>query len=89
MPCKVYKHTMRLEEKVRRAYKAEIRKAKEWCEQEGIHLKTYSEADEYDMCIISTSEYDLHEFKNAIAEDNGSYFLSTEDYERYTGEEMG
>jgi hypothetical protein len=79
---------MRLSEKIKRAYKAEVRKAKEWCEQKNVMLKTYSEADEYDMCIISNSEYDLHESKNEIAEDNGSYFLNVEDYEKYT-EEMG
>ena len=83
MPCKVYKHTRTFEEKAKRACKAKVRKIKDWCKENEATLRSYSEADLYNVCIASKSEYDLYEFRKDIAEDNESYFLDAEDYEKW------
>ena len=83
MSCKVYKHAMNIDEKIKRAYNAKIRKIIRWCEENEHILLNYDDANMDDICILSKSEYDLHECKRNIAEDNESYFLTQDSYEEY------
>jgi hypothetical protein len=79
----VYKHAESLTIKLARAHARSIRTAQNWCAEHNYTLKTFSEADPYDICIVSKSEYDLHEFRKDIAEDNDSRFLEPNGYEEW------
>lgn len=75
--------TMPIDEKIRRAYKARIRFAKTWCEANDAKLLSFQEAESFDICIIAMSDYDLHEFRKDIVNEE-TYFLNVEDYEKWS-----
>ena len=66
-----------------RQYHSDVRKVKTWCENHGILLKSWDNASSTDVCILSKSEYDVHDYRKVLDEDNESYFLSPLDYENY------
>lgn len=74
-------------EREKRQHHSEVRKLKQWCYQNGIICKSYKEAENDDICVLSRSEYDLHEAKAYLVEDNESYFLSPTSYETWCDED--
>ena len=82
----VYKHTQSLNAKISRAYNRAVRRYQEWCEERHLKLKTWQEADNYDICVLSQSEYDVGEYRKKVVENNRSYFMEEDDYEKFERE---
>lgn len=82
MPQPVYKHAAPINQKINRAYNRAVRKYQEWCEEHHLSLKTWSEADSYDICVISKSEYDVGEYRKKVVADNQSYFMEEDSYDQ-------
>lgn len=70
-----------------RRYHKEVRDFKEWCKEHNIYYLTYEEASDKDICVLSTLEYELHDTKSLISDENESYFLTPKDYETWCDEE--
>lgn len=84
------RHTRRswsLEQRETNAYNREVRNFIKWCEEHDIKYHRYGEALFDDICVLSRSEFDIHDSKQIIFEDNESYFLSPKDYERWCEED--
>lgn len=83
---KVFRHAMSLSAKINRAYNQAVKRHQNWCEERHLKLKTWSEADNYDICVLSQSEYDVGEYRKNVIEDNRSLFMSEDDYEKFERE---
>ncbi len=66
-----------------RRYHSDVRKFKNWCYENGIEPKTFNTADGYDICILSRNEYCIGDSRISMTEDNESYYLSPQDYEKW------
>lgn len=86
MTSPVYKHAESMKTKLARAHKRRCIVLGGWCNEHGFVSKTYEEADPYDICVISRSDYDLQEFRKDIASDNDSRFLDPTAYEEWNNE---
>jgi hypothetical protein len=75
-------HTAKLRRCLLNAYKKEVRKTAKWVEDNGCSLFTWEDANPDDVCIISKNDYELHEARKNCFSDNGSFFVTTEDYEK-------
>lgn len=87
MPAKHKKIHSQHEVELRRYHK-EVREFKTLCQENGMSYKTYKEADEHDICVLSRNEYELHDMRSMIVEDNESYFLTQEDYEKWCNSDI-
>lgn len=76
------KKMMGTREYAKRTFGIQVRKAKLWCEKNGFELKSHSNAQDYDICILSRSEYDLEAYRKDV-EEQESYFLTEDAYERW------
>lgn len=70
-------------EMVVRGHHMNVRHMKKWCEENNVQYKTWKEADDADICVVSFSDYDLHERRDSCLEDNESYFLNENDYGKW------
>ena len=77
---------MKMGERMLRQHRSEVRKLKKWCNEAGVKVLTYSEASDEDICALSKEEYDLGDERKLIAEDNESYFLTPDAYEKWCEE---
>ena len=68
-------------EMITRRYHAQVRKTLEDLDSKNIEVKTFDEADDTDICILSRNEFDISEMRKNIEENNESYFISIQDYE--------
>ena len=74
------------EERELREYHADVRKFKNWCNENNVTYHTFDDADNLDYCVLSRNEYDLHDVRRCLVEDHESYFLNLEDYEKWCEE---
>lgn len=70
----------------KRRYHSDVRKFKEWCDDNNVTYKTFNDADDDDVCVLSQDEYHLHDTRRMISEDCEDYFLNIEDYETWCEE---
>lgn len=70
-------------ERMLREHEKQVNRLKRWCEKHNVPLKNFDEADAEDICVVSRSDYELEDERYIILEDNDSYFLTPEDYEKY------
>lgn len=70
----------------KRRYHSDVRKFKEWCDDNNVTYKTFSDANDDDVCVLSQDEYHLHDTRRMISEDCEDYFLNIEDYETWCEE---
>lgn len=64
-------------------YSNDVKKFKEWCENNEIPYLDFDCAEPTDICVLSTVDYDLGEMRQNIEVDNKSYFLHQDDYETW------
>lgn len=83
MEARRTKRQMPLHERIRRQHSADVRKLKEWCEENGVKYYTFKDAPFDSICVVSTFEYDVGYSRGRVVQDNDSYFLTYEDYEDY------
>ena len=69
-------------EKIYREFKTELRKLRKSCEDNGIKLMSYDEAELDDICIISTDEYQIGNKLSQCDSSIESYFISSYDYDQ-------
>ena len=69
-----------------RRHLSNVRHLKKWCEERDIEYKTWEDAQLTDICVVSASDYDLHEERSTCVQDNDSYFISITDYETWCEE---
>lgn len=77
---------MKLSERMKRQYSSDVRKFKKWCNDNNISYRTFNQADSYDICVLSKSEYEIRDERSQITQDNESYFLNPYDYEKWCEE---
>ena len=75
-----------LHETLIRYHHKKVRELKGWCENNNIPYFSYNEAEMSDICVCSKVEYELHDTRQMCCEDNESYFLHPEDYEKWCEE---
>ena len=69
-----------------RRHLSNVRHLKKWCEEHNLECRTWEDAQLTDICVVSTSDYDLYEERSTCVQDNDSYFLSPVDYETWCEE---
>ena len=69
-----------------RAYHADVRKLKKWCEENEIVLYDFDSASAHFICVLSQNEYSLHERRRDLEQNAESYFLNEEDYDKWCEE---
>ena len=60
-----------------------VRNLQDWCLENDAEAIPYKDAEEYDICVCSKSEYELHEYRKNCSPENESWFLNQEDYEKW------
>lgn len=58
-----------------RRFHADVRKLKKTCEDKGIVLKTYEDASDDDICVLSNNEYEISETKFSCDPEHENYFV--------------
>lgn len=66
-----------------RRYHKDVREMHDKCNLLGIELKTYDSADFGDICVLSRNEFDVGEPRVNLEENNESYFVSCEMYDKH------
>jgi hypothetical protein len=69
-----------------RKHHSNVRFLKKWCEQHDLECRDWDHASFTDICVVSLSDYDVHEERTTCVEDNESWFLSPGDYETWCQE---
>lgn len=69
-----------------RRYYSDSRRFKKWCEEHGMTPRHYDIAEADDICVLSKSDFHLNDTRSSIVENNGDYFLTPEDYEKWIKE---
>ena len=77
------KRVQSMKETETRKHHSNVRFLKRWCEEHNTICKNWNDAKSDDICVVSRSDYDLHEYRSNCVEDNESYFLKQEDYEQW------
>lgn len=67
-----------------RRFHADVRKLKQKCEDEGILLKTYKDASNDDICVLSNNEYEIGETKSSCDPEHENYFVELPFFEFLT-----
>jgi len=65
-----------------RRFHSDLRKLKQACVELNLWLKDIGEAQAKNICVISTSDYELGCFRELCVTDNENYFLNMEEYEK-------
>lgn len=84
------KRRMTTKEYFRRIFTTEVRKLKKYCEENSLTL--YSNTDNVPndaICILSENEYEIGEIPHNCSFECDSYFLSPQDFEKYTNLQEG
>jgi hypothetical protein len=66
-----------------RRYHQDVRNFKKWCENNNVSYKTFDEASNDDICVLSKNELLESLDRSLISEDNECYFLNQDDYEKW------
>ena len=62
-----------------RRYHSALRKLKKLCEINNVELRTYEEASDTMVCILSKSDYELGDTKPYCSQENENYFVTESD----------
>lgn len=73
---------MSIDELETRRYHRSAKRVKKWCKDQNVELHTWSEASEDEQCVLSKVDYELGARKDYLSEDNESYFVSEDEYDR-------
>lgn len=69
-----------------RRFHRSVRRLKSWCRDQDINLKSWSEANNEDQCVLSLVDYELGAIREYLPEDNESYFVNEDFYEEVSDE---
>lgn len=76
------RQSMPTKELLTRRFHSDVRKLKQRCTELNLWLKDIGEAQVKDICVISTSDYEIGSFREDCSKENENWFLSIKEYER-------
>jgi len=68
-------------ESITRKYHRQVRRLQDLCEKQGIQLRIYEDATDDDICVLSSSDFEIGEPVKNCDSSNESYFVSFDDYQ--------
>lgn len=73
--------SMLLNASLKKRYRSDVRRFKEWCELMDIEYSQFEDAKADEICALSMNDYDIGERRYVIETNDDQYFLKEEDYE--------